>query len=80
MAGNSIHVLRHPKGRWAVKKRNSSRASKTFDTQQEAIIWGRKASKIGSAELVIHRPDGMIKSRDRFAKDPPSPRERPSKN
>lgn len=77
MPNDSIHVLRHPKG-WAVKRRNSSRASKTFDSQQDAIIWGKKASRNDGVEFVIHRPDGTVKSRDTFAKDPVAVRDRSS--
>ncbi len=80
MARDSIHVLRHPKGGWAVKKRNSSRASRIFDSRQDAITWGRRASKDGAVEFVIHEPDGTVRSRGIFAKDPAPRRERPSKN
>jgi len=67
MAKNSFHVVPSPSGGWAVKKANSTRASKTFDTKEDAIVWGKKISKSGSAEFVIHRRDGTIGSRDNFA-------------
>jgi hypothetical protein len=70
MAKNSFHVVPNPKGGWAVKRANSPRASKNFDTKADAIVWGKKISKSDSAEFVVHGRDGTIKSRDTFAEDP----------
>lgn len=75
MPRNSFHVIPNPKGGWAVKKGDSSRASKIFVTQEDAIAWGRNASKNGAAEIVVHRPDGTIRSRDTYGNDPHPPRD-----
>ena len=72
MPKNSFHVVRNPKGGWAVKKANATRASKTFDTKQDAIVWGKKLSKSDSGEIVIHGPDGTISSRDTFVDPSPA--------
>ncbi len=75
MAKNSFHVIPYPHGGWAVKKGDSSRASRVFETQKDAIDWGKTASKNGEAEIVIHRPDGTIRSRDSYGNDPHPPRD-----
>lgn len=75
MAKNSFHVIPNPHGGWAVKKGDASRASRTFDTKEDAIAWGKRASKDEAAEIVIHRPDGTIRSRDSYARDPHPPRD-----
>lgn len=69
MPKNSFHVVRSPSGGWAVKKANSTRASKTFDTKEDAILWGKQISKSDSAEFVIHRGDGTIESRNSFGSE-----------
>lgn len=79
MPKNSFHVIPHPHGGWAVKKGESSRASRNFDTQEDAIAWGKKASKNEAAEIVIHRPDGTIRSRDTYGSDPHPPRDSASR-
>jgi hypothetical protein len=79
MAKNSVHVVLSPNGGWAVKKANSTRASKTFDTKADAIVWGKKISKSDSAEFVVHGRDGTITRRDSFGHDPFPPSDRPSR-
>lgn len=74
MGKNSFHVIPNPHGGWAVKKGDASRASRTFDTQEDAIAWGKQASRNEAAEIVIHRPDGTIRSRDSYGSDPYPPR------
>ncbi len=76
MPKNSVHVVRNPNGGWAVKKANSTRASKNFDTKADAIVWGKKISKSDSAEFVVHGRDGTIRSRDTFGSDPVPPHNR----
>ncbi len=50
---------------WSVKRGGTSRASSVHKTQQEAIAAARKmASKHSPSELVIHRKDGTIASRE----------------
>jgi hypothetical protein len=75
MARNSFHVIPYPDGGWAVKKGDSSRASRVFDTQKDAIDWGKTASRNGAAEIIVHRPDGTIRSRDTHGNDPHPPRD-----
>lgn len=79
MPKTSFHVIPHPNGGWAVKKANSRRASKNFDTKADAIIWGKKVSKSDSAEFVVHDWDGTIKSRHTFVNDPSPAADRSSR-
>jgi hypothetical protein len=45
MSKTSQHVVPHPDGGWSVKKGGSIHATKRFETQKEAISYGRKISK-----------------------------------
>ena len=66
MKKTSIHVIRSPYGGWSVIKRGASRASKTFDSKEDAIVWGEQASKSEKVEFVIHKPDGTVMSRNSY--------------
>ena len=52
------HVLKRDSG-WAVKKEGTSRASRIYDTQVEAIKEARKLTITGH-DVVIHKKDGSI--------------------
>lgn len=69
----NYHVVPNGKG-WIVKKPFSSRASGVFNTQREAIGFGKKQAKNQQAELFIHRKDGKIRERNSYGKDPFPPR------
>lgn len=65
---NSQHVV--PKGGgWAVKKSSAARASKLFDTQKEAITYGKTVAANNKSELFIHGRDGRIRERNSYGKD-----------
>jgi len=70
MTKKSQHVVPNPEGGWSVMKGGSGRATKRFDTQQEAISYGRKVSKNQGVDLYIHRRDGMVRQRDSYGNDP----------
>jgi uncharacterized protein YdaT len=57
---SSQHVL-PVDGNWAVKRAGSSRASKVFDTQKEAIKYGEKIAKDNKSDLFIHSTTGRIR-------------------
>ena len=60
MSKNSQHVAPND-GKWSVRKSGSSRASKTVDTQKEAIeIATARARKVGG-EVYVHGRDGRIR-------------------
>ncbi|MCW2478107.1 DUF2188 domain-containing protein [Candidatus Symbiopectobacterium sp. NZEC135] len=71
--GKNQHVVPH-NGEWAVRSEGSDRVTKTFDTQREAIDYGRGIAQRQESELVIHRPDGRIRDKDSYGNDPFPPR------
>ena len=74
MAKKTQHVVRTPSG-WSVKKDGATKASRTFGTQKEAIIYGKSLSQKQGAELYIHRKDGMIREKNSYGKKPHPPRD-----
>jgi hypothetical protein len=76
MTKKSQHVVRSTSGGWDVKKGGASRASKHFDTQQEAINYGREVAKNQKAEFYVHGRDGRIREKDSYGKDPLPPKDK----
>ena len=62
-------------GEWRVIGEGNSRATKLFDTQKEAIEYGRKIAINQQAELVIHGVNGKIRDKDTYGNDPMPPRD-----
>lgn len=75
MSQKSVHVT-PAGGGWKVKTAGAQRAVKITATQGEAIQIGRRVAMNQKAELVVHRTDGSIRSKDSFGKDPFPPRDR----
>ena len=60
----TYHVIIRESG-WSVKRAGASRATSVHKTQKEAVAAARRiASKHQPSELVIHRKDGTIESRE----------------
>lgn len=76
MAKNVQHVFPNPNGGWNVKKSEAIRASKHFADKQDAVNWARKVSRNQRADLVVHRFDGTIESKDSYGYAPNPPRDR----
>lgn len=76
MSKTSKHVVPNPSGGWSVKNSGAIRASKVFDTQQQAITYGRDAAKKIGAELYIHGRDGTIKNKNSYGNDPMPPKDK----
>lgn len=57
------------KGGWAVKRAGSSKATKVFPTQQEAIERGREIAVNQRSELLIHGRDGRIREKSTYGRD-----------
>lgn len=75
---NSRHVVPNSDGGWDVKKPDSARASRHYDTQAEAIDGGRRIrGNDGGGELRIHGRDGQIRDSDTISPghDPNPPRD-----
>lgn len=67
------HVIPTKDG-WAVKRAGSLRATKVFDTQQEAIERGREIARNQRSELLIHGRDGRIREKNTSSSSCRSPR------
>lgn len=76
MAKLSKHVVPSATGGWAVKNSGAVRASKTFDTQQQAVGYAVTAAKKMHTELYIHRRDGTIRDKRSYGNDPMPPRDK----
>lgn len=62
------HITPHPDG-WASKDTGNGRASRVFDTKQDAVNWGRGHSRGVGSELVIHNRNGQIGQKDSHGSD-----------
>ncbi|QXE03186.1 DUF2188 domain-containing protein [Terribacillus sp. DMT04] len=70
----NYHTTPDGNGNWQVKKEGAKRASAHFDTQKEAMSYGKEAAKKGEGEHFIHGKDGKIRERDSYGNDPFPPR------
>ena len=57
------------------KGAGNQKATKVFDTQKEAIDYGRNIAKNQQSKLVIHRPSGQIRDKDSYGNDPCPPKD-----
>jgi len=55
---------------WCVQREGAPRPSFKFDTQNKAVLRGRRLAKQGHGELTIFGVDGRIRSKDSYGKDP----------
>lgn len=76
MVKTSQHVVRSSDGGWVVRKGGSQKATKRFDTQQEAVDWGREKARKQHAEFYIHGCDGKIREKDSYGNDPCPPQDK----
>lgn len=69
------HVVK-VNNKWNVKGAGNSRATKTFDTQKEAIEFAKQTAKNQKSEVVIHGRDGKIRDKDSYGNDPNPPKDK----
>jgi hypothetical protein len=74
MATKTYHVISNPEGGWIVKRTGAARASKSFHTKADAVVFARGVAKDSCSELFIHGIDGKIKECDSYGCDPCPPR------
>ena len=75
MAGKNQHVVPRD-GEWAVRGAGNSRDTVRAPTQGEAAERARDIARNQGSEVLIHRPDGRIRSKDSYGNDPTPPRDR----
>lgn len=69
MAAKGQHVVPSG-GKWSIREAGSSRASRTFSTQDEAIEAAKKIAKSEGTELYIHGTNGRVRDRRSYGSDP----------
>jgi len=72
--GKNQHVVPRKDG-WAVKREGSSKAGSVHPTQGDAIERARDIAQRERSEVIIHRPDGRIRDKDSYGKDPCPPKD-----
>lgn len=73
--GKNQHVV-PADGSWGVRGEGNERRTSIHDTQAEAIEAAREIARNQQSEVVIHRPDGRIRDKDSYGRDPFPPRDR----
>jgi uncharacterized protein YdaT len=73
---SSKHVVPNAAGGWAVRNSGAARVTRIFDTQAEAVRYGRSVAKKAHVELYVHRRDGMIQSKDSYGNEPIPPKDK----
>lgn len=71
----SLHVTKSPGGGWKVQAAGGKKASSTHKTQAAAQKAATKQAKSASkGQVVIHRPNGQIRTEHTFGSDPHPPK------
>jgi Uncharacterized protein conserved in bacteria (DUF2188) len=77
MTRKEVHIVPNiDKGGWDAKRENAERASKHFETKQEALDWGKAQTKNIGAEFIPHKLDGTIQNPNSFGSDPNPPKDK----
>lgn len=71
----NLHVVPRESG-WAVKREGADRASSMHRTQTAATNQAARVAKRERGEVIIHRPDNVIRDRDSYGNDPFPPRDK----
>lgn len=74
MARKNVHVVPSGNG-WAVKTEGSKAPLSNHRTQGAAEDAGRRVAQRNQSELVMHRPNGQIRDKDRHGHDPNPPKD-----
>ncbi len=69
MSGKDVFVVIRDNN-WGVISAGAQRASKIFNTQKEAIDYGRNIAKGRKSELVIQGGTGKFRDKDSYGNDP----------
>lgn len=72
--GKNQHVTPHPDGGWQVKGANNEKATARTSNQADAINIAREIARNQQSELVVHRQNGQIRSKDSYGNDPFPPK------
>lgn len=73
MSKKNQYVVPHNDG-WAVRGEGNSKVTRQFDTQSQAIDFGRGVARSQQSELLIQGRDGRFRERDSYGNDPYPPK------
>ena len=76
MSKNSQHVVPNSEGRWRVLRSGASRATRVFESKEDAVGFAKTRAKRAHADVYVHRRDGTIQERDSYGQDPVPSRDR----
>ncbi|MFW6025788.1 MAG: DUF2188 domain-containing protein [Candidatus Woesearchaeota archaeon] len=68
------HIVPTSKGKWGVKGAKNKKITAKFNTQKEAIDYGKRICKNNKSELVIHGENGKIRRKNSYGNDPYPPK------
>lgn len=71
---SGVNVVKHD-SHWAVRRDGAQRASRVFETQKEAIDYGRSIARRAGAELRIQDAQGRWREAESYGSDPFPPRD-----
>lgn len=71
--GKNQHVVPHG-DEWAVQGAGNTRATSLHQTQSAAAEAARAIAINQQSEVVIHRPNGQIRDKDSYGRDPFPPK------
>jgi hypothetical protein len=74
MLNRAYHVVSNPDGGWAVRREGAERASKRFQSKEDAVRYARSICQGERVDLVVHRIDGTIIEKNSYGNDPHPPR------
>lgn len=60
-----VHVI-PSRGRWRVVREGTRTNRKTFQSKDDAVVYGRELAIHLQKDLVIHKQDGDLEARERF--------------
>jgi hypothetical protein len=58
----TVHVLKHPDGGWAVRRTGAARALRVLPLRADAAVWAQAwaGRRRPPARIVVHRADGTV--------------------
>ena len=68
----NVHVV--PSGDGWVVEIDGEAASHRHPNRREAVEVGRRLAQANRVEYILHGPDGQVRQRDRFSREPFPPR------
>ena len=70
MSKQSQHVVPNSEGRWRVLRSGAARATRVFESKEDAVGFAKTRAKKAHADVYVHRRDGTIQERDSYGQDP----------